>query len=235
MLNRAMINTDFDSGSLSAMATIAHRMTDSGGFEVEAVDATGRLVRRCEVMVREGAGARASIDLLAQDNAARCCEQDQLTVGPNGMLAFHAVEAKRGMVVRLKRAGARSPAWDSQMLEPGDIYACMPLRPGRYGAYDQEDAQRPHMHFRVRYPDPRLVAQGLKLQSGTVHMRNGVEIDPGQAIMFAIQKAGRVRVRLEEPDDGPPELAAWREARSREVLDDALKRWTRKRYSPAAD
>lgn len=234
MLNRTMTNTEFDSGSLSAMATIARRMSMPGVFIVEAVDERGRVVRRSEVVVREGEGAAAgaSINLVAEEDSMRCQPECPIAIATGGMLSFHAIGARRGMSVRMIGASEKGSAWNSQALEPGDLYACMPLRPGRYAVHKEEGGV-PHMHLRVSYPDPRELAQGRKLRTGTVLMRNDVEIDPGQAVLFAIERPARVRVRLEEANDGPSDLAEWRAARNRQALDDALKRWTRKAGSSA--
>jgi hypothetical protein len=229
----ALTATSFDSARLSGLASIAHPLRESGLWRLEMYGRRSLPTQSIDIMVREGGAPRVALDLGSSSRAGDCCATGDRVLAPNGMINLNAGSAGDGGFALLYRGDAREPIWDSRRLEAGDHYACMPLRPGTYLIANQSGDARAAVT--VNYPDPRAIAQGNRLASGAVHLEVGAtitpgeqRIDPGQVLIFAIKTRAHLSLELARADDGATDLAEWKAARSREVLNAAFGRPTRR-------
>lgn len=222
MLSKMLMQTQFDSAGLSGLASLAHPIQRVGHCRLEAHGLRGIRTRTVNFIVREGGKARVAVDL------ARLAEPDETpteqVLMPNGMLNLSANSEQERCFVLLYHGHGSDPVWDSRVLELGDHYACLPIRPGRY--LISNGLTNTRASVQVNYPDPRVIARGERLASEPVHLNveqritpGELRIDPGQLLVFAILIKAHVTIMLEEPDDGPADLPEWRAARSREALE----------------
>ena len=218
-----LVQTSFDSARLSRLASIAHPMREPGHWRLEAHGARGLRVQAFDIIVREGGAPRVAVDVAPTNPADQSRAVGDRLLAPHGMINLSISAGGGGAFALLYGARASEPVWDSRVLEPGDHYACMPLRPGSYVVSNVSGDARAAL--RVNYPDPRAIAQGNRLASGPVHLKIGraitpgdQRIDPGQVLVFAIETRSHLSVALETADDGPPDLAEWRAARNRDCL-----------------
>lgn len=214
------VPTTFDHASLGRFASIAHPMREPGRWRLEATGRRGYPVTRADILVAANGVGRIAIDIADAIARGTCCGTTELRVVPNGMLNLGAGAAYDTGYALLYRGDERDPAWDSRALQPGDHYACMPLRPGEYVVSNALGGAQSRVQ--VEYPDPRATAKGHRLATRPAQMRVGTRIapdaltiDPGQLLVFAIDVPAQLTVRLSRPDDGPPELAEWRAVRAR--------------------
>lgn len=218
MFPTMMSRTDFDSAALAGMASIAHPLRQAGHWRLAAAGDDAPPRHGVDIVVREGGQARLGLDL-----ACHGPDPDGALV-PAGMLNLAAQSARAGCHALLYRGDQDEPAWDSRLLQPGDFYACLPLRPGSYRIENLVNGAVGGL--RIRYPDPRAIAEGRQLATAPLHVGagsaiapDGQVIDPGQALVFAIDSPCRLAITLQQADDGPPDLAAWRERRSQAALE----------------
>lgn len=223
MFPTMLTQTQFDSGALAGLASIAHPMRDVGYWRLAAAGRRVAPRRQFDVIVREGGQARYAIELADADRG-RLAGLGEGFLAPGGMINLAARGARTGCHALLYGDRPDEPLWDSRELRQGDGYACMPMRPGSWRIENLLDGAVGRL--RVAYPDPRTIAAGQRLATAPVRVTVGMailpddlRIDPGQLLVFAIDVRCRLAVTLEQPDDGPPELAAWREERSRMALE----------------
>jgi hypothetical protein len=225
MLN-ILTQPNFDSGALAGMASIAHPITEPGHWRLET-HGHGVATLTYDILVRDGGAPKVAITLGSSVRQADCCEGSELILAPNGMLNLNGGSARHGSYALLYRGSDTNPVWDTRALGPGDYFAFMPLRPGTYSV--SNELGRAKGTLQVAYPDPRRIAEGRRAAAQPVHVRaglaldpNGVEIDPGQLVVFAIEGPARLVAELSKADDGPSELAEWRRSQMEECLEAAF-------------
>ncbi|GGZ02027.1 hypothetical protein ACFFTM_08530 [Pseudoduganella plicata] len=223
MIPTMLTRTRFDSAALAGLASIAHPMRETGHWRLTTAGRRVSPRRQVDLVVREGGQARHAIDL-ADDAGHWQTALDEAFLAPGGRINLAARAAADGCHALLFGAQPDQPLWDSRALQQGDGYACTPMRPGIYRI--ENTLGTAVGRLRVNYPDPRAIAEGMRLAATPVHAAAGtaiapadLRIDPGQLLVFGIDAPCRLVVTLEAPDDGPPELAAWREERSRMALE----------------
>ena len=227
MFPTVLTQTSFDSGALSGLASIAHPLREAGYWRLSAAGRRAAPGRQFDVIVREGGKARYAIELTDGDRRGPMSGLNEGFLAPGGMINLAARAARTGWHAFLFGDGLEEPLWDSRVLQEGDGYACMPMRPGSYRIENLLNGAVGRL--RVAYPDPRAIAEGVRLATtpvrvtaGTAITPDSLRIDPGQLLIFAIDSRCRLAITLEEPDDGAPELAVWREQRSRTALERVL-------------
>ena len=148
--------TSFDSGALSGLGAVVHRLTQPGEHRVTVLQAEkpvqtfplrvlampGQPPRGRQVApdLRPLSAARpmeVHVDLgRALSAPGRVAPQlpEDLAVVEQGYAVFHAPPGSAGLVVQLHapQAETGAPAFDSRQLQNGDIFAVTLLRPGRY-------------------------------------------------------------------------------------------------------
>ena len=220
-------SVEFDSASLGRAASIAHRMPQPGRWRLEARNGAGRVLARTLVRVADGAPVAAAVNVGAPDGAP-----PEVAVRTGTYLSLHSSLPRDPVFALLFAEEGEEPLWDSRRLEPGDGFACLPLRPGRYRLANRLNGAESVLT--VAYPDPRATAKGRRLATGPVRVRAGERIepvdlamDPGQPLVVDVAAAAQIVLTLEAPDDGPPELAEWKAQRNEETLAAFFERRTR--------
>ncbi len=206
-----LTDVNFDSAALGGTAIVSHPIAHLGEWQAVLSLPHVRVPAQAVLVLREGGGAMAAIEPDG-DTEHRLIQGGQMRL----RAADHF-----GFAVQLRSVGADAPEWDSRRLQKGDYFACLPLRPGRYrlaNLLNQADAE-----VVIHYPDPRTRDPARRMEP--VQVRIGeqfssarVELFPGQPLIVAVDAPAHLTLMLETPDDGPPDLAAWRERRDFEAL-----------------
>ena len=139
---------DLDSAALAGTATIAHPMKEVGTWRLSLYRDERTSFASIALYVREDAsGMLAAVDAGAAD-----APMDH-TIRRGGYLRLVSSLEEGGVFALLRDAEGARTVWDSRSLEGGDVFAFLPLRPGRYVLTDHlGGAERA---VRVKYPDPR--------------------------------------------------------------------------------
>jgi hypothetical protein len=143
--------TSFDSGALSGLGAVVHRLTQAGEHRVTVLQgekpiqtfplrvlATPAQPPALAPHALPAAGpVEVHVDLgraLAAPGRVAALLPEDLAVVEQGYAVFHAPPGSSGLAVQLNapQAGAGAPSFDSRKLQNGDIFAVTLLRPGRY-------------------------------------------------------------------------------------------------------
>lgn len=247
-LSSALSVIDLDSALLAGTAIIAHQLTQAGDWELTASGANDRPLATVAIRVRGDASSMvAAVELgSAQGEPHPLCganintttnpdTENSFSVRTGGYLRLRAAGVRGGAHALLRRVAsstgeaaadpaAMTPdaAWDSRVLQPGDVFVCMPLRPGRYLLTNELTQAR--CDVTVRYPDPRSNAGRpsrrplpVKLHAAQAFTPGTAMLDAGQGLVIDVRTRARLRLTLQQADDGPPDLAAWRVVHEQEV------------------
>lgn len=206
-----LTDVNFDSAALGGTAVISHPLAHAGEWQAVLSLPHARLPAQTVLVLREGGGAMAAVEPDG-DTEHRLIQGGQVRL---------RAAAHSGFAVRLRSVGAEVPEWDSRRLQKGDYFACLPLRPGRYrlaNLLSQADAE-----LVMHYPDPRTRdparrMEPVRVRAGEQFSPARVELFPGQPLIVAVDAPAHLTLTLEIPDDGPSDLAAWRERRDFEAL-----------------
>jgi hypothetical protein len=226
-LNRALfMQRPLDSSALGSLATLLHRFTDVGTFEL-IVRREGQTVRRETVQVIGRVGEPApgvaapyqinrDLATLPTRTTGACDEPAPCTLNAGGVMGFYVSEGTARYTVGVSYLGAnKTVVLDSaENLPVGDFFAVTLLRPGVYRVTNRlGDA---HMRVRVDLPkrtprrgeggeasdprdrySPRQITLAQALSGG---------FDPpeaalfsGQSLLFQCQTASSILIELAEP------------------------------------
>jgi hypothetical protein len=217
---------EFDSATLARAASIAHRMLKPGRWRLEVRNVAGRILARTFFRVADGAPVAAAVNIGAADG-----QPNEVALRPGGYLSLNSSLRRDPVFALLFAEEGEETVWDSRRLEPGDGFACLPMRPGRYRLANKLNDTESGLT--IAYPDPRATAAGRRLAVGPVRVRAGERIepaqlvlDPGQPLVVDVAVAARIVLTLEAPDDGPPDLAEWKARRNEEALAAVFERRT---------
>lgn len=203
MTDPTLTRTRFDSASLASLASIAHPAPGPGRWRLETYGPKDRAARSIDILVRDGGLPRIAVDLAeATAPPPGCCDLGARPLAPNGMLNLTLESARDGGYALLYAASGGAPVWDSRRLTPGDLYACMPLRPGLYGVANSIAPARSSVL--VAWPGARPVSGPAPLTVGQAIAPAELRIYPGQVLVFAIEIEARLTLDLETQVDGPP-------------------------------
>lgn len=207
-----LTDVNFDSAALGGTAVVSHPLADLGEWQALLSLPHARLPAQTVLVRRDGGKAMAAIE---PDGKT----EHRLIQG--GHVRLRAVDHS-GFAVKLRSVGADAPEWDSRKLQKGDYFACLPLRPGRYRLANH--LSQANAEIIIHYPDPRLprdpsrLMKQARLRAGKQFSPSAVELFPGQPLIVAVDAPAHLTLTLESPDDGPTDLAAWRESRDAEAL-----------------
>jgi hypothetical protein len=223
--------TSFDSGALSGLGAVVHRLTQPGEHRVTVLQGE-KAIQTFPLRVLANpaqppsapaphplpaaAPAEVQVDLgraLAAPGQVAPPLPEDLAVVEQGYAVFHAPPGSSGLAVQLNapQAGAGAPSFDSRKLQNGDIFAVTLLRPGRYSlANSLHSTGTMQGEIRVSYPvigdKPYRPPDPLEVQVAEGGFQpNSIQLQPVQGLIFHIGNvAARIQIELIEPDDGPP-------------------------------
>jgi hypothetical protein len=221
--------TSFDSGALSGLGAVVHRLTQSGEHRVTVLQGEKPIqtfplrVLAQPVQPPPGVAPHAlpaagpvevHVDLgraLAAPGRAAALLPEDLAVVEQGYAVFHAPPGSSGLAVQLNapQAGGGAPGFDSRKLQNGDIFAVTLLRPGRYSLTNALSSGGAQGEIRVAYPvigdQPYRPPEPLQVQVGAGGFQpSSIQLQPVQGLIFHIgDVAARIQIELVEPDNGP--------------------------------
>ena len=204
-----------DSGSLTMLGTIVHRVTEPGVYRITAMR-DGEFAGEVDVLVDAASGsAQLDIDLASMGpggvaGRSGCCGPvkgpDVLRAG--GYLTLRVGSGNGGLSATVGRvefdASGGGALFDSRELGPDDVFAALVLRPGRYSLEDRGSGAKGSLV--VAYPSGRAREKtsdvvAVSLPKGFAPRE--VVAAAGQPITFTGGRSSRVVIELEKPDDGP--------------------------------
>jgi hypothetical protein len=229
-LNRALfMQRPVDSSALGPLATLLHRFTDAGAYEL-VVRREGQVVHRETVQIvgrvgepAEGVTAPYQINrdltALSGGTADPCGAAFPCTLNAGGVMGFYVSEGTARYTVQLAYLSAeRKIVFDSaEGLPAGDFFAVTLLRPGLYQVTNRlGDAT---MRVLVGLPKPpprrgehdtRSAAERYNPRQATLVQALQGRFDPpeaallsGQSLVFQCQAASRIVVELAQPAPEP--------------------------------
>lgn len=220
---------DQDSGALTGLSAVVHRF-DAGTYTATVLR-DDRSVQEARMAVeppeaaaagRAGAtgpsaGTEPHLDLTQLSSLGAQADQVVQTVLQPAALGYaliHALAGDRGHAVAL-RAQVDAPTsavpsgteFDSRELGPGDVFATVMLRPGRYTIANTLAGSEGTLT--VSYP----VVTGTPYQppdpatvecTETGFAPGSLGLQPAQGLIVHIGTRARITITLVTPDDGPP-------------------------------
>jgi hypothetical protein len=225
---QALTQTRFDSGALSGLGAVVHRLTTPGEHRLTMLQA-GNPIQSVPLQVvsppsPDPAAVGVSIPntvhvdlggiLAPTGELAPRPPSAPLRVAVQGYAMFSAPANTSEVAVQIRPPGSENqpPVFDSRELGEGDVFAVTPLRPGRYSLANTATGAKGEI--RVAYPvigttpyqppDPvtvQVTEQGFQ--------PNVIQLKPAQGLVFQVDKMrGRIQIDLVEPDDGPKQGSA---------------------------
>lgn len=221
---------DLDSGALMMKCFIGHRLPDTG-LHHGTVMLGERFLAGFVVEVSDTADeAQATIDLSELHGSGRGTAPNEVVkrfrVKTSGYLVLHVANGEGGYHVLLQNTTTnRRTSWNSQVLESGDIFSAIPLRPGAYSLSNVAGERTISTSLVVTYPDPRNNRKDRPRPApvyASFHRRrfdpDTFTLRPGQGIVIATKDAARFTLTLEQPDDGSDEIRQWHEQQRAELF-----------------
>jgi hypothetical protein len=202
---------NYDSGALTQLGSVVHGFAEAGDYG-GLVLMGDQTVGTFTLQVNENTTAQqTNIDLAAvggEKTQTGCCNAPSpvYSVHPSGYAVFHVSSGAGGYSVTLTKAG-KPHAFDSRLLQAGDIFSAVMLRPGTYKARTHDAAAS--LNISVSYPagDRKIAykpsAPARVVYAGGRFTPSEVTLKPAQGLVFEMKQEARVRIDLVKPDDGP--------------------------------
>lgn len=234
VLNRAVFSKrPFDSGALTVLATLFHRFSEAGDYEV-FVSRDGQTVHRTRIqVVGENAPTQLNLEMSSLGNLVEgCnCEADKdLVLKTGGVVSFYASQGVSAYSVSVEKSDDKNKRkvtlLDSSSLIPeGDLYAVTLVHAGVYRVTATAGKARAEGEVRVAAPkgekyrpdQPVLVAFGKEGFSP-----KSAQIMAGQTVVFHLTQAARIQVEMAKPEQPT-------------VKDKVRPTYTINKYQPKAD
>ncbi len=214
-----LTQTHFDSGALSGLGAVVHRVTQPGDHQMTVLQAD-KPIQTMPIRVMASPAqpqpgpAELHVDLGHVVGAAGPVAPQPLPpileIGAQGYMVFHAPPGADGLAVQLRPPGAppdQPPVFDSRQLQNGDVYAATVLRPGRYSLTNAASGAKGEI--RVAYPvvgdAPYVPPAPFEVQIADGGFQPAsIQLKPAQGLIFHIGNTkARIQIDLVEPDDGP--------------------------------
>jgi hypothetical protein len=221
MLDKSMLlsGDTADSGSLAALGSVIHKVTESGnywgvvyrgaarvGTFPLTVSDNGDTATDCDKPPRQLDIDLTSLDGRSSQANADC--GDKLTLRAGGNIVFTAMSGTGGYAVELLRREKDKPSvkvFDSRALGAGDLYIVHVMRPGLY--FIRNLKGKGQTELTVEYPDPEKIRQRMdpflvEFEDEEI-VPNKIVIQPVQALMFDPKNESRIVIELKKADDRP--------------------------------
>lgn len=229
--------THFDSGALSGLGSVVHRMVQLGDHQLTILHGDNPVETTSLRVLASTQPSQPNIASAANAQAAAPSSQTELHVNlgqmvgnvgqlsapiistileiaAQGYVLFHAPPASSGFAVLLNAPGTQNqpPAFDSRQLGNSDVYATTLLRPGLYSVTNANGGAKGQI--RVAYPvigdTPYRPPDPMDVQVTDQGFQPAtIQLKPAQGVVFHIGNTrARIQIDLVEPDDGPKVSAA---------------------------
>ena len=216
-----------DSGSLTMLGTVVHQLGEPG--EYRGAVHQGPDVKAVFFITADPKSpvAQVTVDLAALDqsqSAPPSGEEDcgcsgskggatakTYTVNPRGYVLFHVSGGSGGYYVHLRRIDApeKDKGYETRTLKSGDVFSAMILRPGTYSV--SNPLTKAAAEVVVKYPPPPgekpyVPGPPVRIESTAngFEPKGRIEVGAGQGMAFTARADSRIQIKLEKPDDGPP-------------------------------
>lgn len=214
----------FDSGSLGVLASVIHQFERPGKYELTVFRAQSAAGTLSFVVDEKSETRQLSIDLagvagVEQQNkdAGDCCDKnaEPRVVSPKGYVLFY-VSRGAGYSVRVGIGEEKEPAFDSEKLGKGDLFAISLLEPTKYSVVDRIGGAKGQITVRLPAED----AKRLKSLEPVYVEAKGKEFDPAeinlvstQGLIFRIHQHSRIIVEKQgQIQKEPKPVFQWRPA-----------------------
>ena len=219
LVNRALFEqVGADSGALTALAAVAHRLGEPGEyrgvaergeetltFHLRADPSSPKMQLNVDLV---GLGPAPRRPYTGCDCAPEAADEDpDFVVNPSGFVLFHVSHGQGGYRVRVGRdQGGDRAVFDSARLQGDDLFMLTLVRPGVYVMRNTLTKAR----GQIVVPYPKVGKKPLR-PGGPVNVKctekavrpARVKAQPGQGIVWHVGGPARVKVSLTKPDDGP--------------------------------
>jgi hypothetical protein len=223
MINRFIFSQkDLDSGSLTVLASVAHRFSEIGVYYAKIRRGENE-VGRFKIVVDESVSAPQSVkvDLKAldlpvsqQSVSERCgC----FNLNPNGYAVFVVSTGAGGYVLEIEKSGSECgrKEFDNRELLGEDLFVATLLRPGTYRVVNA--LTKAEAKLSVVYPElgktPRF-SQPVNVECTEKAITpSKIVVNPGQGVVFCLKVPSRLKIELTQPEDRPKQGATARQAK----------------------
>jgi hypothetical protein len=226
LLNAEFIRqVSFDSASPGGSSSVLHRFDEPGEYVVsfvrdeQIVQRAALTVRKVEPTDRE-VPTQVEFDLTALSRPAPkevCCPVDtrivdefgsRFSVKAGGYASFTASKPQGAYLIRAERVaeGEKYRTFRSEHLEGADLFAVTLIRPGTYsvdnlvgGAQSKIRVAYPVVGTKPYRPPPPVTIECT--ESG--FSPSLTDLQPAQGVVYKFKTPSRIKIRLEQRDDGP--------------------------------
>lgn len=228
MINRYIFSQkDFDSGSLTVLASVVHKFSESGEYHGNVFrdkDVVGKFsiivnkdtcVKDVERQNKQSAITdrtknQVNIDLKCLDLPAHQhlesleCNCFQLNAG--GFAVFYVSTGIGGYSVEIKKVGSKcgpEQVFNSKNLSTNDLFTVTVLRPGTYSISNILTHAKAELS--VSYPEIGKIPknpQAVQVQSEEKCFNpSKIKIKPTQGLVFSFKNPSRIKIELTKPKE----------------------------------
>jgi hypothetical protein len=232
ILNRAVfVNRPLDSGAITVLATLIHRFTEAGDYDLfirrgeqtiarSSVQAVGPLPGTAVGDARPksaaaGGANQFNIDMATFGQSAVDCPQPALTLATGGMLGFYVSGGTGQYSVTLTRilGDKKVMVLDSTTGVPeGDFFAVTLVRPGVYSITNRLADAQARIDVSLPQPGSYRPREGTLVQAVRGRFEPAeMKLFSGQSLVFQCQTAAHFVVELIEPSPAIGDRTATRD------------------------
>jgi hypothetical protein len=204
---------DLDSGALTLLGSIIHRLTEPGRYRGTVLQGDDDVADFRVDVTDDAPDEQIGIDLaeLASPFGGEPCTCDEdvsaFRLRPGGYALFSVSRGRGGYAVLVgAERQERGAELDSRRLRPGDLFTATMLRPGDYALANTEKGA--DGSIQVSYPELGEAPYRPSAPLSIACTERGFEPDhirvgPAQGQIYECQVTARIRITLRDPDDRP--------------------------------
>ncbi len=207
-----------DSAALTMLGTVVHSFREPGEYRGTVRSGNQPEATFYVSVDKSCAVAQVNIDLAKltgqrPDDATCCGEHDgpRFVVHPKGYAVFHVGGGAGGYSVNVRRADENPDlkAYDTRVLQPGDIYSAVLIRPGTYSVKNM--LSKGHAQLTVAYPTvgktPFRPPPPIDVECADSFEPHAIRLLPSQGLNFHLKVPAHIKIELTKADDGPASKA----------------------------
>ncbi len=210
MINRFIFSqVNLDSGSLTVLASVVHKLSESGVYYGKITRGENEVGRFKIVVDQTSTASSIKIDLKALDLPPSQLSLSEdcncFNLDPNGHAVFLVSTGAGGYTVEIEKSGNEcgKKVFDNRELSSEDLFVATLLRPGAYRIVNV--LTKVEAKLNVAYPEigktPRN-SPPVKVEcTDKAITPSKIAVNPGQSIVFSFKVHSRVKIELVEPED----------------------------------